>query len=250
MHIFFLSSFLLVCLFRSCWLAAKKVKERSRTAWRWCSVFQRKPTMPCTCPCWKVINTHHWLLMMLWCFTFSCICTEHTCCEITTLNKSGKMGFFLKNFNANITLVLPGFDENIESQGELILQESFQVWDPKTLIRKGRERHLFLFEMSLVFSKEVKDSNGRSKYIYKSKLFVSRWWWNVRNDRCLVEMVSPYLTTLTEWRMMHWRSQSGIWVLQMFLKSLIGLQLQHVTKYKYCKCHCHYSNHLRQFQAS
>lgn len=70
---------------------------------------------------------------------------------------------------------LPGFDENIESQGELILQESFQVWDPKTLIRKGRERHLFLFEMSLIFSKEVKDSNGRSKYIYKSKLFVSTW---------------------------------------------------------------------------
>ncbi|XP_028316644.1 triple functional domain protein-like isoform X3 [Gouania willdenowi] len=69
--------------------------------------------------------------------------------------------------------MLEGFDENIESQGELILQESFQVWDPKTLIRKGRERHLFLFEMSLVFSKEVKDSNGRSKYIYKSKLLTS-----------------------------------------------------------------------------
>lgn len=66
-----------------------------------------------------------------------------------------------------------GFDGNIDSQGELILQESFQVWDPKTLIRKGRDRHLFLFEMSLVFSKEVKDSNGRSKYLYKSKLFVS-----------------------------------------------------------------------------
>lgn len=65
-----------------------------------------------------------------------------------------------------------GFDGNIDSQGELILQESFQVWDPKTLIRKGRDRHLFLFEMSLVFSKEVKDSNGRSKYLYKSKLFV------------------------------------------------------------------------------
>lgn len=76
-------------------------------------------------------------------------------------------------FVANLRLPRPGFDENIESQGELILQDSFQVWDPKTLIRKGRERHLFLFEMSLVFSKEVKDSNGRSKYIYKSKLFVS-----------------------------------------------------------------------------
>ncbi|KAM9308253.1 triple functional domain protein [Gastrophryne carolinensis] len=69
--------------------------------------------------------------------------------------------------------MLEGFDENIESQGELILQETFQVWDPKTLIRKGRERHLFLFEMSLVFSKEVKDSNGRNKYIYKMKLFTS-----------------------------------------------------------------------------
>uniref|UniRef100_A0A673T0I4 Trio Rho guanine nucleotide exchange factor n=1 Tax=Suricata suricatta TaxID=37032 RepID=A0A673T0I4_SURSU len=69
--------------------------------------------------------------------------------------------------------MLEGFDENIDSQGELILQESFQVWDPKTLIRKGRERHLFLFEMSLVFSKEVKDSSGRSKYLYKSKLFTS-----------------------------------------------------------------------------
>ncbi|CAL8260845.1 unnamed protein product [Boreogadus saida] len=69
--------------------------------------------------------------------------------------------------------MLDGFDGNIDSQGELILQESFQVWDPKTLIRKGRERHLFLFEMSLVFSKEVKDSNGHSKYLYKSKMFTS-----------------------------------------------------------------------------
>uniref|UniRef100_A0A8C2BG76 non-specific serine/threonine protein kinase n=1 Tax=Cyprinus carpio TaxID=7962 RepID=A0A8C2BG76_CYPCA len=70
--------------------------------------------------------------------------------------------------------MLEGFDENIESQGELILQESFQVWDPKTLIRKGRERHLFLFEMSLIFSKDVKDSNGRGKYLYKSKLMTSQ----------------------------------------------------------------------------
>ncbi|KAF7707997.1 triple functional domain protein-like isoform X2 [Silurus meridionalis] len=69
--------------------------------------------------------------------------------------------------------MLEGFDENLESQGELILQESFQVWDPKTLIRKGRDRHLFLFEMSLIFSKDVKDSNGRSKYLYKSKLLTS-----------------------------------------------------------------------------
>lgn len=97
--------------------------------------------------------------------------------QITTPPRLDSKNLF-KILGANIPLLPPGFDENIESQGELILQESFQVWDPKTLIRKGRERHLFLFEMSLVFSKEVKDSNGRSKYIYKSKLFVSRSWWN------------------------------------------------------------------------
>ncbi|KAL2084885.1 hypothetical protein ACEWY4_020403 [Coilia grayii] len=66
--------------------------------------------------------------------------------------------------------MLEGFPESLESQGELVVQESFQVWDSKSLIRKGRDRHLFLFEMSLVFSKEVKDSTGRSKYQYKSKL--------------------------------------------------------------------------------
>lgn len=58
-------------------------------------------------------------------------------------------------------------------QGELILQDSFQVWDPRSLIRKGRERHLFLFEFSLVFSKEIKDSAGRTKYQYKNRLLVS-----------------------------------------------------------------------------
>uniref|UniRef100_A0A8B9HQS2 Kalirin RhoGEF kinase n=1 Tax=Astyanax mexicanus TaxID=7994 RepID=A0A8B9HQS2_ASTMX len=69
--------------------------------------------------------------------------------------------------------MLEGFDENLAVQGELILQDTFQVWDPKSLIRKGRDRHLFLFEISLVFSKEMKDSSGRTKYVYKSRLLTS-----------------------------------------------------------------------------
>ncbi|XP_048341707.1 kalirin isoform X6 [Sphaerodactylus townsendi] len=69
--------------------------------------------------------------------------------------------------------MLEGFDENLDVQGELILQDSFQVWDPKSLIRKGRDRHLFLFEISLVFSKEIKDSAGHTKYVYKNKLLTS-----------------------------------------------------------------------------
>ncbi|XP_031413764.1 kalirin isoform X2 [Clupea harengus] len=69
--------------------------------------------------------------------------------------------------------MLEGFDENLDVQGELFLQDTFQVWDPKSLIRKGRDRHLFLFEISLVFSKEIKDSAGRTKYIYKNRLLTS-----------------------------------------------------------------------------
>lgn len=69
-------------------------------------------------------------------------------------------------------VLVSGFDENLAVQGELILQDTFQVWDPKSLIRKGRDRHLFLFEISLVFSKEMKDSSGRTKYVYKNKLLV------------------------------------------------------------------------------
>ncbi|XP_078619950.1 kalirin-like isoform X2 [Branchiostoma floridae x Branchiostoma japonicum] len=69
--------------------------------------------------------------------------------------------------------MLEGFEGNFEAQGDMLLQDSFQVWDPKALIRKGRERHIFLFEMCLLFSKEVKDSNGKTKYIYKYRLMTS-----------------------------------------------------------------------------
>lgn len=57
--------------------------------------------------------------------------------------------------------------------GEVLLQDNFTVWDPKQLIKKGRERRIFLFEMCLVFAKEMKDSNGKAKYGYKFKLMVS-----------------------------------------------------------------------------
>lgn len=83
-------------------------------------------------------------------------------------------------FVCAIVVPVSGFDENLAVQGELILQDTFQVWDPKSLIRKGRDRHLFLFELSLVFSKEMKDSSGRTKYVYKNKLLVR----NCRMTRC------------------------------------------------------------------
>ncbi|XP_066250215.1 triple functional domain protein isoform X1 [Euwallacea similis] len=69
--------------------------------------------------------------------------------------------------------LLEGCDISSDKLGEVVLQDAFQVWDPKQLIRKGRDRHIFLFEMYLLFTKEVKDSAGKVKYIYKNKLMTS-----------------------------------------------------------------------------
>ncbi|XP_046401247.1 triple functional domain protein [Ischnura elegans] len=70
--------------------------------------------------------------------------------------------------------LLEGCDVSLDKLGdEVVLQDTFQVWDPKQIIRKGRERHIFLFELYLLFSKEVKDSSGKAKYIYKNKLMTS-----------------------------------------------------------------------------
>ena len=69
--------------------------------------------------------------------------------------------------------MLEGCDIRIEELGDVILQDTLHVLDFKQLIKKSRERHCFLFELYLVFSKEIKDSSGRVKYLYKSKLMVS-----------------------------------------------------------------------------
>jgi hypothetical protein len=54
-----------------------------------------------------------------------------------------------------------------------LLQDKFQVWDSKQLIKKGKDRHVFLFETSIVFAKEIKDQRGKLKYAYKFKLMTS-----------------------------------------------------------------------------
>ncbi|EZA49568.1 Triple functional domain protein [Ooceraea biroi] len=69
--------------------------------------------------------------------------------------------------------LLEGCDVSIDALGDVVLQDSFTVWDPKQLIRKGRDRHIFLFELYLLFSKDVKDSAGKVKYIYKNRLLTS-----------------------------------------------------------------------------
>ena len=64
-------------------------------------------------------------------------------------------------------------DISIDNLGEVVLQDSFLAWDNKQIIRKGRERRVFLFELYILFAKEVKDSSGIVKYHFKHKLMTS-----------------------------------------------------------------------------
>ena len=57
--------------------------------------------------------------------------------------------------------------------GKILLQDSFTVWDPKHILKKGKERHLFLFEQALLLCKEIKDVNGKCTFDYKCKLKTS-----------------------------------------------------------------------------
>ena len=80
----------------------------------------------------------------------------------------------LKRVNDTMHLaLLKGFPEPLDVQGNLILQDSFHVWYPNSFFQKAHKRHLFLFGKSLIFSKETKDSAGKTKYQYKNKLPIS-----------------------------------------------------------------------------
>ncbi|XP_022663645.1 triple functional domain protein-like isoform X3 [Varroa destructor] len=69
--------------------------------------------------------------------------------------------------------LLEGCDLSLEQLGDVILQDAFVVFDQRALIRKGRERHMFLFELYLLFAKEIKDGQGKVRYQYKSRLMTS-----------------------------------------------------------------------------
>ncbi|ESO86296.1 hypothetical protein LOTGIDRAFT_220800 [Lottia gigantea] len=100
-----------------------------------------------------------------------------TCCEAHTGEIKDGLEVMLnvpKKANDAMHLsMLVGMEDHIEALGEVILQDNFTVWDPKQLIKKGRDRHIFLFDVCLVFGKEVKDSTGKSKYVFKFKLMIS-----------------------------------------------------------------------------
>ena len=111
--------------------------------------------MPCTCPCWMAVRSV--LLRFL---------------KLLPGFPSGEKEFPFVELLLTTCFDFCCLQNAVAVYGEVLVQDTFTVWDPRQLIKKGRERRLFLFEMALVFSKEVKDSTGKSKYLYKFKMMV------------------------------------------------------------------------------
>lgn len=69
-------------------------------------------------------------------------------------------------------IAITGFPADLSQQGELLLQDSFQVWtDSKKDLRlrlKTQQRHIFLYQKAMLFCKQAsKTGHNKSTYQYK-----------------------------------------------------------------------------------
>uniref|UniRef100_A0A0N5AC31 DH domain-containing protein n=1 Tax=Syphacia muris TaxID=451379 RepID=A0A0N5AC31_9BILA len=77
---------------------------------------------------------------------------------------------------ANDLMHLGNFDgyKDLGVLGEFVMQETFIVWDPRSLFKKGSERQVFLFELCVVFAKKKENPSTKGvKYVYKNRLMLS-----------------------------------------------------------------------------
>ncbi|XP_046859404.1 kalirin-like isoform X4 [Xenia sp. Carnegie-2017] len=97
-----------------------------------------------------------------------------TCCEGSETSLQAGLEVMLgvpRQANDEMSIgLIRGFDEHLHLLGKILLQDVFFLWDAKLLRRKGKERHLFLFEQALLVTKEDKDVDGKVIYVYKYKL--------------------------------------------------------------------------------
>lgn len=71
-------------------------------------------------------------------------------------------------------IAITGFPADLTQQGELLLQDSFQVWTDKKDIRlrlKTQQRHIFLYQKAMLFCKQG-SKTGHNKSTYQFKHYV------------------------------------------------------------------------------
>lgn len=121
-------------------------------------------------------------------------CIRSKCCLFVCQDGLEVMLSVPKKANDAMHLsLLEGCDVPTDSLGEVVLQDSFHVWDLRQIIKKGRERRVFLFDLHLLLAKEVKDSHGKAKYIYKTKFMVRFYFFLTQYSPLLLYRRFPYL---------------------------------------------------------
>ncbi|XP_067937757.1 triple functional domain protein-like isoform X2 [Watersipora subatra] len=96
--------------------------------------------------------------------------------------------------------MLEGIQEDLFALGEVLLQDKFTLWDPKKgILKKGRERQIFLFEECVVFAKENSES-GKIKYTYKTRLLISQIsvTEHIEGDQCKFALWTGSVPTMCE----------------------------------------------------
>ncbi|XP_019856098.1 PREDICTED: triple functional domain protein-like [Amphimedon queenslandica] len=90
----------------------------------------------------------------------------------------------LKSLNDSLHVVgLKGFPGALVEQGRLLVHDPFQVWEmghSRNILSRSHERHVFLFEKVLIFSKKKEEQtqqkhkeNKSNSYFYKNHLHLS-----------------------------------------------------------------------------
>lgn len=80
---------------------------------------------------------------------------------------------FIVHIRSDVTLflpLLPPWQVNLKEQGQLVKQDEFTIWYG----RKKCQRHVFLFEDLILFSKPKRIEGGLDVYIYKHSFKVSK----------------------------------------------------------------------------
>ncbi|XP_030060878.1 puratrophin-1 [Microcaecilia unicolor] len=92
-------------------------------------------------------------------------CSEVQEQELSSLRAAGEMvKFQLRHGNDLLAMdTIRDCDVNLKEQGQLVRQDEFTVW----LGRKKCQRHVFLFEDLILFSKPKKVEGGYDAFIYK-----------------------------------------------------------------------------------
>lgn len=71
-------------------------------------------------------------------------------------------------------IAITGFPADLSQQGDLLLQDSFQVWTDKKDMRlrlKTQQRHIFLYQKAMLFCKQA-SKTGHNKSTYQFKHYV------------------------------------------------------------------------------